>query len=92
MTPKQRQEFNELLGRHENDQLFWDELPLTIKRLLLFAAGLPTSFGYTSWTWASFSDAEKAQLNRASREFIEWAEFSRNRIEAAQAQTEGAAA
>lgn len=87
MTPEQRRKFNELLGQDEKDTLCWDELPVSIKRILLFAAGIPASLGHLTWTWKSFNESERQRLNRAAQEFIEWSQFARDKLSMAQTQT-----
>lgn len=78
MTAKQKAEFLNLLGRDEDQPLVWDELPLSIKRLLVLAAGVEQRRAFSPW--AIIPEGDRNALTRAAGELIEWAEFTRQRM------------
>lgn len=80
MTVEQKNRFTELLGKEPSDVLHWDDLPIEIKRILVFAAGIPMHFCFMSW--ACFGDIDKAYLNKAAAEFVSWAEAMSEKLKA----------
>lgn len=89
MTPDQKAKFQELLGKGESGPapMLWDELPINIKRILIYAAGMPQHCIFNPWS--SFSAESKQQISDAAKEFVVWADAVRSKMAK---QPEGAAA
>lgn len=78
MTPEQKAEFLRVLGKDDEQPLVWDELQVSIKRLLVLAAGVEQRRAFSPWS--IIPEGDRNALNRAAAELIEWAEFTRQRM------------
>lgn len=87
MTAEQKAKFQELLGRTDADPMLWDQMPFSVRRMLVFAAGLQMATVFTPW--AVIPEIDRQYLNRAAGELADWAEFTRAKL---MAEDQGAAA